>query len=96
MCSSDLILIDSRHSPQKSDIEFVNQLGKWKIPFSIVFTKADKENQKTVSANAKLFLNKMRETWQFLPNHFITSAVKKTGREKILDFIAEMNEEFID
>jgi GTP-binding protein len=89
------ILIDSRHKPQKLDIDFVNQLGKWQIPFSIIFTKSDKENQKTVSANVKSFLNKMRETWQFLPNHFVTSAVKKTGREKILEFIGEMNEERI-
>ncbi len=88
------VLIDSRHDPQKLDIEFINQLGKWQIPFSLVFTKADKENQKTVSANVKSFLNKMKETWQFLPNHFVTSVVKKTGREKILAFIAEMNEEF--
>lgn len=88
------ILIDSRHSPQKIDLDFVNQLGKWQIPFCIVFTKSDKENQRTVSANVKAFLNKMRETWQFLPQHFVTSALKKTGREKILQLIGEMNVEF--
>jgi GTP-binding protein len=88
------VLIDSRHSPQKLDLEFVNQLGKWKIPFCLVFTKADKENQRTVSMNVKAFLTKMRETWQFLPQHFVTSAVKKMGRDKILQLIAEMNEEF--
>ena len=88
------ILIDSRHGPQKLDIDFVNELGKWKIPFTIIFTKADKENQKTVSANTKAFFNKLKETWQFLPNYFVTSAVKKTGRNKILEFIGEMNEEF--
>jgi len=88
------ILIDSRHSPQKIDLDFVNQLGEWQIPFCIVFTKSDKENQRTVSANVKSFLNKMRETWQFLPQHFITSAIKKTGREKILQLIGEMNAEF--
>jgi GTP-binding protein len=81
------VLIDSRHSPQKIDLDFVNQLGKWEVPFSLVFTKSDKETQKVVSANVKAFLDKMRETWQFLPAHFITSAEKKTGREKILDFI---------
>src|SRR6202044_3686594 len=75
------ILIDSRHSPQKIDLEFVNQLGVWKVPFCIVFTKSDKENQRTVSLNVKSFLDKMRETWQFLPQHFVTSAIKKTGRE---------------
>lgn len=88
------VLIDSRHSPQKIDLEFVNQLGKWQIPFCLVFTKADKENQRTVSANVKAFLDKMRETWQFLPQHFVTSAVKKMGRDKILQLIAEMNKEF--
>jgi GTP-binding protein len=88
------ILIDSRHSPQKNDIDFVNQLGQWQIPFSIVFTKSDKENQRTVSLNVKTFLNRMRENWQFLPQHFITSVTKKTGREKILQLIEECNAEF--
>jgi GTP-binding protein len=88
------ILIDSRHQPQKNDLEFVNQLGKWKVPFCLVFTKSDKENQRTVSLNVKTFLNTMRETWQFLPQHFVTSAVKKTGRDKILALIGEMNVEF--
>jgi GTP-binding protein len=88
------ILIDSRHVPQKMDIDFVNQLGKWQIPFSIVFTKSDKETQKTVSANVKSFLTKLKETWEFLPQHFVTSAEKKTGGEKILDEIGEMNKRF--
>jgi GTP-binding protein len=88
------ILIDSRHSPQKNDLEFINDLGKWKVPFCLVFTKSDKENQRTVSANVKSFLNKLRETWQFLPQHFVTSSIKKTGRDKILALIAEMNSEF--
>ena len=83
------VLIDARHSPQKIDIDFISQLGKWEVPFSLVFTKSDKETQRTISANVKSFLEKMRETWQFLPRHFVTSAEKKTGREKILDFIEE-------
>ncbi len=86
------VLIDSRHSPQKIDLEFVNQLGKWEIPFCLVFTKADKETQKEVAKNVKDFLNAMRKTWQFLPQHFVTSAVKKLGRDKILAFIDECNE----
>ena len=88
------ILIDSRHSPQKIDLEFANKLGKWQVPFCLVFTKADKENQRTVAANVKAFLDKMRETWQFLPQHFVTSVVKKMGRDKILHLIEEMNAEF--
>lgn len=85
------VLIDSRHSPQKIDIEFLSQLRKWEVPFTLVFTKADKETQATVSKNVKSFLNKMRETWQFLPQHFVTSSVKKMGREKILELIEEKN-----
>jgi len=88
------VLIDSRHSPQKLDLEFVDNLRKWQIPFCLVFTKADKENQRTVSLNVKAFLAKMRETWQFLPQHFVTSSVKKMGRDKILQVIEEMNAEF--
>ena len=88
------ILIDSRHSPQKIDLEFVNTLGKWQVPFCLVFTKADKENQRTVSMNVKAFLEKMRESWQFLPQHFVTSTIKKLGRDKILTRIEEGNKEF--
>jgi GTP-binding protein len=91
---SVFILLDSRHSPQKLDLEFVDKLRKWGIPFSLVFTKADKENQRTVSANVKDFLAKMRETWQFLPQHFVTSVLKKMGRDKILDLIGTANQEF--
>jgi GTP-binding protein len=91
---SVFVLIDSRHSPQRLDLEFVDNLRKWQIPFCLVFTKADKENQRTVSQNVKSFLEKMRETWQFLPQHFVTSSVKKMGRDKILHLIEEMNAEF--
>jgi GTP-binding protein len=82
------VLIDSRHPPQKIDLDFVNKLGKWEVPFSIVFTKSDKETQKAVSQNVKLFLERMRDNWQFLPEHFVTSATKKTGKEKILACIS--------
>jgi len=88
------VLIDSRHDPQKIDLEFVDRLGKWQIPFALVFTKTDKENQRVVSANVKDFLDSMRERWQFLPQHFLTSAVKKTGRDKILQLIERMNKEW--
>jgi GTP-binding protein len=88
------VLIDSRHTPQKIDLEFVNRLGQWHVPFTLIFTKADKENQRTVSAHVKAFLDGMRKTWQFLPQHVVTSAVKKTGRKKILEIIGEMNAEF--
>ncbi len=85
------VLIDARHNPQKIDLEFLEQLKKWQVPFCLVFTKSDKENQRTVSKNVKDFLEAMKKTWQFLPQHFVSSAVKKTGKDKILDFIDETN-----
>jgi GTP-binding protein len=88
------LLIDSRHEPQKLDLDFADRLGKWEIPFTLIFTKSDKENQRTVSANVKSFLKKMSEHWQFLPQHFVTSAEKKTGRADILRLIGEMNEDW--
>jgi GTP-binding protein len=87
------VLIDSRHSPQKIDLGFLDQLKQWQIPFSLVFTKSDKENQRTVSKNVKLFLETMKETWQFLPQHFITSAVKRAGKKQVLSLIEETNAE---
>ena len=90
------ILIDARHSPQKIDLEFLENLKKWEVPFSLVFTKSDKENQRTVSKNVKDFSEAMKKTWQFLPRQFVSSAVKKTGKNKILDFIGETNDEKIN
>jgi GTP-binding protein len=90
------VLIDSRHEPQKIDLAFLDQLGKWEVPFCLVFTKADKETQKAVSQHVKEFLNAMRKTWQFLPQHFVTSSIKNLGRDKILDFISTTNKEFLE
>lgn len=88
------VLVDSRHTPQAIDLEFVNQLGEWEIPFTLVFTKADKTTQAETSKNVKAFLNRLRENWEFLPQHFVTSTVKKMGRDAILGFIDENNAMF--
>ncbi len=85
------VLVDSRHSPQKLDLDFVNQLGAWEVPFVLLFTKADKENQRTVAANVKAFLDAMRKVWEFLPAHVVTSAIKNQGKDKVLKLIEEMN-----
>ncbi|NCI45452.1 ribosome biogenesis GTP-binding protein YihA/YsxC [Sediminibacterium soli] len=85
------VLIDSRHEPQKIDIEFISQLGEWEVPFSVVFTKSDKEKPGVVDRNVKAFAEKMRETWQFLPRFFVTSAEKAAGREELLQYISETN-----
>lgn len=87
------VLIDARHSPQKNDLEFLIQLGKWEVPFALIFTKSDKEKPGVVQRNVKAFLDAMRETWQFLPASFVTSATKKIGKEEVLRFIGEKNEE---
>jgi GTP-binding protein len=86
------VLIDSRHKPQKIDLEFISQLDKWQIPFSLVFTKTDKEKPAVVANNIQAFLNTLRSTWQFLPQHFVTSAEKHQGREEVLAFIQMKNE----
>lgn len=85
------ILIDSRHAPQKIDLEFVNQLGAWQLPFTLVFTKADKEKPGAVTRNVKAFTDELLKTWQFLPQQFITSAIDKTGRDEIWSFIENAN-----
>jgi len=87
------VLIDARHTPQKIDLDFVNQLDKWQVPFALVFTKADKETQAVVAKNVNAFLNTLKKTWQFLPQHFVTSATKHLGKDKILALIEEKNNE---
>ena len=90
------VVIDSRHEPQKIDIGFVNKLGAWQVPFCLVFTKADKESQRIVSQHVKGFLQALKATWQFLPQHFVTSSIKRLGRENILTYISQLNDEFME
>ncbi len=90
------VLIDSRHTPQKNDLAFVSQLDTWQVPFSLVFTKTDKEKPAVVARNVAAFMDTLRETWQFLPQHFVTSAEKKLGREEVLQFIAACNARVLD
>jgi GTP-binding protein len=86
------VLIDSRHGPQKNDLEFISQLDKWGVQFSLVFTKTDKEKPGVVKRNIEAFFETLRTTWQFLPRHFVTSAEKKLGREEMLGFIESSNQ----
>lgn len=88
------LLIDSRHTPQKSDLEFADNLYSNNIPYTIIFTKSDKENQREVSKNVNSFTNELKATQQWLPAMIITSSIKKTGRKKILQRMAELNEAF--
>ncbi|MGZ3860023.1 MAG: ribosome biogenesis GTP-binding protein YihA/YsxC [Flavisolibacter sp.] len=88
------VLIDSRLKPQKLDLEFVNQLGEWNIPFALVFTKADKSTQKDAANNVNDFIKETLKTWEEPPPHFLTSAIKRTGAREILRYISEWNRSF--
>jgi GTP-binding protein len=85
------VLIDSRHAPQKLDLDFIQKLVLWQLPYSIIFTNTDKETQGVGSKNVKLFFETLKKTQQFLPQYFLSSSIKKTGKEKILSLISEMN-----
>lgn len=84
------VLIDSRHEPQKKDLDFINQLGEWQIPFSVVFTKADKNKPGATQRNVNAFLSRLMDTWSALPKFFVTSALKNQGREELVDYIGEI------
>ncbi len=86
------VLVDGRLAPQKIDLEFMEWLGRNRIPFSIVFTKLDKLSSNEISKNIKKYQNKMLERWESMPKVFRTSAVTKTGRKEILDYIEQLNE----
>lgn len=86
------VLIDSRHGPQKIDIAFIEQLYKWEIPNTVIFTKSDKEKPGVVSRNVKAFFDKLKETLPFLPQGFVTSAEKKTGLREVIDCIEQYNQ----
>lgn len=86
------VLIDSRLEPQDSDINFVNWLGANQIPIALVFTKTDKVSSSTLQTNIDSFKNILLHTWEELPPIFTSSAVTRTGREDILNYIQEIND----
>jgi GTP-binding protein len=81
------LLIDSRLQPQKIDLEFVNNLGKWRIPFVLVFTKIDKNKVAETEKNVNLFMLALKESWEAPPNFFLSSATTREGRDDILRYI---------
>ena len=85
------VLVDSRHEPQKIDMEFIEWLGENGIPFSIVFTKADKSKPTKLKANIDIYLKTLKEQWEELPPYFITSSENKTGRTELLNYIESIN-----
>jgi len=86
------VLVDSRHSPQNIDLEFIQWCGESGVPFSIVFTKADKLKPNILIKNVEDYKVELHKTWEDLPEIYVTSGEKKTGTQEILSFIQKTNE----
>ena len=85
------VLIDARHPAQKIDLAFIDNLYKWEVPFTLIFTKADKEKPGVVKRNYDGFLDILKNQYPFLPEIFITSAEKKQGIQEVLQCIDRYN-----
>jgi GTP-binding protein len=85
------VLIDIRLEPQQIDLEFMEWLGENGVPFSIIFTKADKLTGGKAKTQVNAYLKKLSEQWEELPPYFISSSEKKLGRNEILDYIDQIN-----
>lgn len=84
------VLIDCRHKPQQIDLEFMEWLGEHEIPFSIIFTKADKISKTALAQSIDSYTEKMLKVWAEMPPHFVSSSLKNSGRDEILDYIDEI------
>lgn len=88
------VLIDSRLTPQRIDLEFIQWLGEEGVPFAIIFTKADKNKTGELRKNVNRFLDELRKEWEELPPHFVTSSAQGRGRDEVLDYIDQINAQF--
>lgn len=87
------LLIDSRHAPQKIDIEFMKWLGENSVPFAIVFTKLDKLSASAANRNIQAYKKDLMQYWEELPPIFATSSENRTGRDDLLEYIESINRE---
>ncbi len=87
------VLVDSRHEPQRIDLEFISWLGGHAIPFALIFTKADKLKGGRLDANIQAYLTRLEEQWAELPPYFVTSAETRQGRDELLQYIEQINKE---
>ena len=88
------VLVDARLEPQAKDIDFINNLGSMNIPYSIIFTKSDKLSKNKVAENVERFITKLKETWEEIPPYFVSSAIERTGKEEILEYIESVNKQY--
>lgn len=84
------VLIDIRHDPMKIDTDFINWLGESSVPFSIIFTKADKLGPVKAKQNAGKWMAALKDQWEELPPYFITSSEKRTGKDEVLTYIEDI------
>ena len=87
------VLIDCRHEAQKIDLEFMEWLGENGVPFSIIFTKADKLKGGRLKMNINNYLRELSKEWEELPPYFVSSSENRTGRTEILDYIENISKE---
>lgn len=87
------VLVDSRHEPQKIDLEFIQQMGKSGIPISIVFTKVDKQGINKAQSNIALYRKVLKKDWDELPPLFASSTVSGIGKDELISYIREINQE---
>ena len=85
------VLVDSRHEPQKIDLEFIQWLGEEGVPFALVFTKADKLTKGRLAANLDAYKARLLEEWEELPPIFVTSSEQQLGRDELLSYIEGIN-----
>jgi len=90
---SAFVLIDCRHEPQKIDLEFMQWLGENQIPFSIIFTKADKLTKTKLPLNIEAYISEMLQYWEEMPTYFITSSSSGLGKDDVLNYIQEINQQ---
>ncbi|MFN8324515.1 ribosome biogenesis GTP-binding protein YihA/YsxC [Flavobacterium sp.] len=87
------VLIDIRHEAQKIDLEFITYLGETGVPFCIIFTKADKISKTKIESHVAAYRKALlANNWEEMPQHFVTSSLENTGKEKLLEFIDEIND----
>ena len=90
---SAFVLVDSRHEPQKIDLEFMQWLGENQVPFCIIFTKADKLPKTKLPVQINNYINEMLKYWEQMPTYFITSSSSGLGKEELLNYIDQINQE---
>lgn len=90
------VLIDANIPPQANDVEFINWLGSNGVPFSLVFTKTDRQNDTKINRSIDLFCQHLLEFWEELPTCFLVSAVTKKGKKEILDYIEQISTQVIE